>query len=143
MSSGTSNYAAGFIITNFLLAYIVFSPRPIKAYLKIDRNTAPRDDLSKYGATDVRKGRISQETLEVLKRLEACHANGLEHLPLFIGSMVRIGHHLVCTSQPDRLSIRPPCWSAKWDHHLRRYCVHDFEDSIHRGICIWHNLGHK
>jgi len=101
MSSGTSNYAAGFIITNFLLASLVFSARPIKNYLKIDRNIAPREDLSKYGATEVQKGRLSQETLDVLKRLEACHANAMEHLPFFTGSMVRFGHHLICTSQPN------------------------------------------
>ena len=89
MSSETPNYAAGLIITNFLLASIVFSSRPLKAYLKIDRNTAPREDLSKYGAADVQRGIISQATLEMLKRLDACHANAMEHLPFFIGSMAR------------------------------------------------------
>lgn len=88
MSSNTSNYAASLIITNFLLASLIFSARPLKNYLKIDRNIAPREDLSKYGASEVQKGRLSQETLEILKRLEACHANAMEHLPFFIGAMV-------------------------------------------------------
>lgn len=97
MSSKTSNYAASLIITNFLLAFLVFSARPLKNYLKIDRNIAPREDLSKYGASEVQKGRLSQETLEILKRLESCHANAMEHLPFFIGAMVCCvcGQHLV------------------------------------------------
>ncbi len=88
MSSPTPNYAASLIITNFLLASLIFSARPLKNYLNIDRNVAPRDDLRKYGASEVQKGKISQETLEILMRLEACHANAMEHLPFFIGSMV-------------------------------------------------------
>lgn len=67
---------------------MVLGPRPLKTYLKIDHNIAPREDLAKYGASDMQKGKISQATLGILKRLEASHAIGLEHLPFFIGSMV-------------------------------------------------------
>ena len=88
MSSRPINYAASFIVTNFILAHIVFSDRVLKGIYKIDHNASPRQDLDKYGAEAVRKGKIDQATLEMLKRSEGAHKNALDHFPMFIGTMV-------------------------------------------------------
>lgn len=88
MSSQRSNYAATFITLNFVLAYVLFSTRPLKNYYKLDHNASPREDISKYGPQAVQKGQITQSTLDVLKRNEACHANSMDHFPFFIGAMV-------------------------------------------------------
>jgi hypothetical protein len=83
-----SNHAAGFIITNFFISYIFTASRPFKAYYGFDHNVCPREDLTKYGDALVQKGRLSARALARVKRLEAAHANSMEHFPFFFGSMV-------------------------------------------------------
>lgn len=82
-------YAAGAIIYSFLFAHTVLASRGPKIALRIDRNVAPRGDLSKHGEAAVRAGKLSQARLDQLQRLEAAHANTIDHFPLFVGSVVR------------------------------------------------------
>ena len=82
------NHAAGYLITNFVLAYALMSTRAGKMSLGIDHNSSPREDLAKYGEPAVQAGKISREALNRLKRQEAAHANSVEGFPLFVaGSM--------------------------------------------------------
>ena len=82
------NHAAGYIILNFVFSYTLLSARGLKNIYKIDHNVSPREDLSKYGDEAVRSGKISRQTLELIKRNEAVHANAIENFPLFVGSIL-------------------------------------------------------
>jgi len=62
------------------------STRISKMYYGLDHNATPREDLSKYGEAAVKAGKISQRTLEKLKRQEAAHANAVEGYPFFVAS---------------------------------------------------------
>lgn len=55
-------------------------------WLGLDHNSAPREDLAKYGEAAVQSGKISRGTLNRLKRQEAAHANAVEGFPLFIAA---------------------------------------------------------
>ena len=79
-------YAGGFLIWNFIWAYAVTSTRTIKIYYKIDHNENPREDVIKYGERAVKEGKISQQTLNMIKRNEAAHANTVEGYSLFVGA---------------------------------------------------------
>jgi hypothetical protein len=80
------NFAAGFLVANWALAYGLMSTRGSKMYYGLDHNVAPREDLSKYGEAAVKAGKISQRTLDKLKRQEAAHANAVEGYPLFVAA---------------------------------------------------------
>lgn len=80
------NYAAALLIANWAFAYGLMSTRGAKIYYGIDNNVAPREDLSKYGEAAVRAGKLSQRTLNKLKRQEAAHANAVEGYPLFVAA---------------------------------------------------------
>lgn len=56
--------------------------------MNFDHNTAPREDVAKYGAELVKSGKITQKQLERVKRMEAAHANSVEHFPFMIGSVL-------------------------------------------------------
>ncbi|KAJ5684859.1 uncharacterized protein N7477_001204 [Penicillium maclennaniae] len=84
----TRNYAAGFLVANWGFAYALMSTRGTKIRLGLDNNVAPREDLSKYGEAAVQAGKISQRTLNKLKRQEAAHANAVEGYPLFVAAML-------------------------------------------------------
>jgi uncharacterized MAPEG superfamily protein len=62
------------------------STRGSKMRLGLDHNVLPREDLSKYGEAAVKAGKISQKTLNKLKRKEAAHANAVEGYPLFVAA---------------------------------------------------------
>ncbi|KAK3719320.1 hypothetical protein LTR37_004539 [Vermiconidia calcicola] len=80
--------AGYYLIFHFIFAYAVTSSRIPKQYYGIDHNVSPRQDLSKYGDAAVSKGKITQHQLEQLKRLEAAHANSVEHYPVFAAAML-------------------------------------------------------
>lgn len=67
------------------------SARGAKIYYGIDNNVAPREDLSKYGEAAVKAGKLSQRTLNKLKRQEAAHANAVEGYPLFVAASMCLG----------------------------------------------------
>lgn len=68
------------------MPYVVFRSRLWKRIYKIDHNVAPRDDIATYGQAAVREGKISQWTLNTLKRIDAASANATESFPLFVSS---------------------------------------------------------
>lgn len=76
------NYASTFLITNFVLAYLAVSPRILCRLSGFGSNTAPREDIAKYGEKAVSKGKITQVQLGRIKRLGAAHANAVENYPL-------------------------------------------------------------
>lgn len=80
------NHAATFLLANWVLAYGLMSTRGAKMYYGIDHNVAPREDLAKYGEAAVRAGKLTQRTLDKLKRQEAAHANAIEGYPLFVAA---------------------------------------------------------
>lgn len=51
----------------------------------------PRGDTARKGEAAVQRRRISRAQLALLERNEGLHANAIEHLPLFVSSVVRIG----------------------------------------------------
>lgn len=73
-------------MANWAFAYALMSTRGSKIRLGLDHNVAPREDLSKYGEAAVKAGKISQRTLNKLKRQEAAHANAVEGYPLFVAA---------------------------------------------------------
>jgi predicted HNH restriction endonuclease len=86
MTSHTPNYAAGYIIGNFCLSYLLLSNQTLKQLLQ-DR-PQQRDDVSKYGEQAVREGKLSQRALNMIKRNEAAHENSIAHFPFFCAGMV-------------------------------------------------------
>ncbi|KAJ6130975.1 hypothetical protein N7523_001435 [Penicillium sp. IBT 18751x] len=101
----TPNYAAGFLVANWVFAYALMSTRGTKMRLGLDNNVAPREDLSKYGEAAVQAGKISQRTLNKLKRQEAAHANAVEGYPLFVAAIISIGSGRVLISNSVLLSV--------------------------------------
>ncbi|PLN80382.1 hypothetical protein BDW42DRAFT_113861 [Aspergillus taichungensis] len=83
-----SNHAVGYIVANWFFTYFATSARASKMWFGLDHNSAPREDLAKYGEAAVQSGKISRRTLNRLKRQEAAHANGVEGFPLFVAAML-------------------------------------------------------
>ena len=81
------NYAPHFIIGNFLLSYIISSTRFPKVAAGIDNNISPRGDLGERGERAVKEGKLSQERLEQLRRLQGAHSNNIEHFPFLVGAL--------------------------------------------------------
>jgi hypothetical protein len=81
-----ANYASGFLVANWFLAFCFMSIRGEKIYYGLDHNVSPREDLSKYGERAVQEGKLSRRTLEKLKRKEAAHANAQEGYTLFVAA---------------------------------------------------------
>jgi uncharacterized MAPEG superfamily protein len=71
------------ILSNFLLNYLLTQPRFQKIAYNIDNNANPRPDLSTKGPQAVKDGKLSQQQLDRINRLQSAHNNGLENLPLF------------------------------------------------------------
>ncbi|RJE21592.1 MAPEG family [Aspergillus sclerotialis] len=82
------NKAHVYIIANWWLAYLAFGTRVAKRIYGIDHNAAPREDLAKYGEAAVQSGKISRQTLDKLKRMEAAHANSMENFTFFIAGIL-------------------------------------------------------
>lgn len=80
------NYAPHFLIGNFLMTYVFFSTRPAKLLAKIDDNISPRGDLIKADRA-VKEGKLTQERLDQIKRLQSAHENGMEHYSVFVGAL--------------------------------------------------------
>ncbi|PMD41899.1 hypothetical protein L207DRAFT_333389 [Hyaloscypha variabilis F] len=99
------NLAATFLISNFLFAYALLSTRGIKRLYKFDHNTSPREDVSKYGETLVREGKLDRKTLERVKRWESAHGNTVEGYSLFIGGVLLALHAGVSTQKLNGLMI--------------------------------------
>ncbi|KAI0389075.1 hypothetical protein F5Y17DRAFT_450356 [Xylariaceae sp. FL0594] len=81
------NRAPGLLSWQFFFAYGLLSSRTLKQIYGLDHNSAPREDLAKYGDAAVRSGKITQRQLDMLKRNEAAHANSVENYALFVAAM--------------------------------------------------------
>lgn len=56
--------------------------------LGLDDNISPRGDLTGQKALDlIQRGKLTQQRLDQLKRLQAAHENGMEHYPVFVGAV--------------------------------------------------------
>lgn len=75
-----------YIGAHWVIAYLVFSSRLAKQIAGIDHQSAPREDLAKYGDQAVREGRITQKRLDMIQRMEAATANSIDGYSLFVGS---------------------------------------------------------
>lgn len=73
---------------NFLFAYVFLSARVAKMVLKVDNNINPRLDLSTYGQRAVTDGKMTKRQLAFLQRNESCHANSMEHFPVFAAAAI-------------------------------------------------------
>jgi uncharacterized MAPEG superfamily protein len=80
-------FAPTYLTVNFILAYVVLAPRHLKQYYGLDHQASPREDLAKFGDEAVRSGKISQSTLNMMKRNESAQANAIENYVLFVGAM--------------------------------------------------------
>jgi uncharacterized MAPEG superfamily protein len=81
------NYAPFYLSLHFIFAYCVLAPRHLKQLYGLDHNVSPREDLTKYGDRAVSSGKITQKTLNMMKRNEAAQANSIENYVLFVGAM--------------------------------------------------------
>lgn len=81
------HYGPAALIFNFIFAYGLLSSRTLKQFYGLDHNVSPREDLSKYGDAAVRDGKISQKTLNMLKRNESAHANAVENYALLVAGV--------------------------------------------------------
>ncbi|KAF8856747.1 hypothetical protein BDZ45DRAFT_789803 [Acephala macrosclerotiorum] len=61
------------------------STRFIKNYYKFDHNSAPRQDVDKYGEQMVKDGKLSKRELDMMKRCQAAHENYIKGYTLFVG----------------------------------------------------------
>ncbi|KAI1439016.1 hypothetical protein GGR50DRAFT_218667 [Xylaria sp. CBS 124048] len=84
----TPNCAPVYLCFHFVWAYIALAPRHLKQRWGIDHQSAPRDDVSKYGEAAVASNKITRQQLNMIKRTEAAHANSIENYTLLVGSMV-------------------------------------------------------
>lgn len=82
------NHAATFLIANFVSAYLLLAPRTPKQWYGLDHNSSPREDVEKYGPAMVSSGKISQKTLNMIKRWGFAHNNAIENYPLFMGGVL-------------------------------------------------------
>lgn len=81
------HYGPAALIFNFVFAYGLLSSRTLKQIYGLDHNVSPREDLEKYGDAAVREGKISQKTLNMLKRNESAHANAVENYTLLVAGV--------------------------------------------------------
>ncbi|KAL4928179.1 MAPEG family protein [Aspergillus undulatus] len=91
-SASIPNYGPAALIMNFIFAYGLLSSRTLKQYHGIDHNVSPREDLSKYGPAAVQSGKITQSTLDMLKRNESAHANAVENYTLLVAAVTMASH---------------------------------------------------
>lgn len=87
-SSPVPALAPYYLMFNIVLSYSVLTTRPLKQMAGIDNNVSPREDVTKYGETAVREGKLSRAQLERIKRLESCHANSVENLPILMSALL-------------------------------------------------------
>ena len=83
------NYGPHFLLANFLLSYICTSTRIQKLGLRIDNNMNPRYDLASPRAEKlVSTGRITQEQLDQMRRVQSAHSNSMEHYTVFVAAVL-------------------------------------------------------
>lgn len=74
---------AAFLAWNWFYAYCVLSSRTFKQRYGIDHNGNPRQDIDKYGIAAVKEGKMTQEQLDQIRRVEAAGANSVDGYSVF------------------------------------------------------------
>ncbi|KAK6000715.1 hypothetical protein QM012_003440 [Aureobasidium pullulans] len=83
------NYGPYFLLGNFFLSYVLTTTRFQKAGLGVDNNMNPRYDLVSPRAEQlISKGKITQEQLAQLQRIQAAHSNSMEHYTVFAAAVL-------------------------------------------------------
>ncbi|KAH0025976.1 hypothetical protein KCU78_g4547, partial [Aureobasidium melanogenum] len=83
------NYGPHFLLGNFFLSYVLTTTRFQKGSYGVDNNINPRHDLVSPRAEQlVSKGKITQEQLEQLQRIQAAHSNSMEHYTVFAAAVL-------------------------------------------------------
>ncbi|KAL6230869.1 hypothetical protein BDW75DRAFT_234084 [Aspergillus navahoensis] len=120
---------------NFIFAYGLLSSRTIKQYYGLDHNVSPREDIAKYGDAAVRSGKISQKTLDMIKRNESAHANAVENYALLVGAVA-----MATVAGVERVSINRAVVGytiARIAYAIVYITVDTPKWSQLRGICWW------
>ena len=81
-----SNYAPAFLLLNWLFAYCTLSTRFMKKAVGLDHNASPRKDLATYGDAAVKAGKLTQQRLEQIERMQAAHENSVEGYAFFVAA---------------------------------------------------------
>jgi uncharacterized MAPEG superfamily protein len=113
----------------------VLGPRFGKIWFKFDHNVSPREDCPKYGAKMVSEGKLSQRSLDLVKRWEGAHANAIEGFTLFVAGVLLALHAGV---DPARLNGLMAAYTALRLGYLISYLAIEMEGlSVIRTICWW------
>ncbi|KAH0288034.1 hypothetical protein M436DRAFT_81566 [Aureobasidium namibiae CBS 147.97] len=83
------NYGPHFLLGNFLLSYVLTTTRFQKGSYGVDNNISPRYDLESPRAEQlVSKGKVTQEQLDQLRRIQSAHSNSMEHYTVFTAAVL-------------------------------------------------------
>ncbi|THW56833.1 hypothetical protein D6D25_03115 [Aureobasidium pullulans] len=83
------NYGPYFLLGNFLFSYVVTTTRFQKTSYGCDNNINPRYDLESPRAEQlVSKGKLTNEQLEQLRRIQSAHSNSMEHYTVFVAAIM-------------------------------------------------------
>lgn len=88
LRAGASCHAPYYLLANFVFAHFVLVQRTFKQYYGIDNNTAPRDNVAKYGDEAVKAGKLTQAQLDLIKRAGAAHSNRVENYSVFAAATI-------------------------------------------------------
>jgi uncharacterized MAPEG superfamily protein len=88
LRAGASCNAPYYLIGNFVFAHFILVQRTFKQYYGIDNNTAPRENVDKYGEAAIKSGKITRAQLDMIKRAGAAHSNRVENYPVFAAAVV-------------------------------------------------------
>ncbi|KAL4995255.1 hypothetical protein BDV10DRAFT_175225 [Aspergillus recurvatus] len=129
------NLGPAVLAFNFIFAYGLLSSRTIKQYYGLDHNASPREDIAKYGDAAVQSGKISQKTLDMIKRNESAHANAVENYALLVGAVA-----MATVAGVERVSINRAAVGytlARIAYAIVYVTVGRPEWSHLRGVCWW------
>lgn len=129
------SFGAFYLIFHFVFAYGAISSRPWKMYYRLDHQVCPRQDLDKYGAAAVASGKLSQRRLDQMRRVEACHANSVEHFSFFAAAL--IWAHVAGVS-PETINARALAYTAARVLYVLWYVLVDKQPWAYvRGLLWW------
>ena len=88
LHAGAPCQAPYYLMANFIFAHFILVPRTFKQFYGIDHNSAPREDIAKYGDAAVKSGKLTQAQLDLIKRASAAHSNRVENYSIFAAATV-------------------------------------------------------
>lgn len=129
------SYAAFYLCFHFIFAYTLTSSRLWKLYYRLDHQISPRQDLDKYGARAVSSGKISQKTLDQIRRVEGAHANSMEHFAFFAAAIIWAHVAGVETGVVNARALAYTIYRISY--YLAYVMVTDLRVSYLRGVAWW------